>query len=81
VNRRLALALVLLLIAVALATALLLREGSVAGSEGPADDGAACAEASNSEAFSSDAFNFGDAVACGQSARRSGDAGPHEPPK
>jgi hypothetical protein len=76
VNRRLALALALLLTAVALAAALLLREGSDVGSEGPADDGAACAEAFNSEAF-----NFGDAVACGQSDRRAGDGAPREPPK
>lgn len=79
-NRRLALALVLLLTAVALAAALLPREGSDAGSE----DVAACAAAFWSpgvELAQSADFNFGDAVACGQSDRRPADAGPREPPK
>lgn len=84
-NRRLALALVLLLTAVALAVALLPREGSDAGSEeDPAEDVAACAEAFWSpgvELAQSADFNFGDAVACGQSDRRPADAGPREPPK
>jgi hypothetical protein len=84
VNRRLALALVLLLTAVALAAALLPREGSDAGSEEPAEDAAACAAAFWSprvELAQSADFNFGDAVACGQSDRRPADAGPREPPK
>ena len=70
-----------LVTAATLATVALIPRGG--GDANPADPGdvAACADVVDSDAFDSDAFNFGDAVACNGAVRRTDDYRSVEPPE